>query len=344
MPKLSELAAMVGGTVIGDGETEIFMASGIDNLQAGAITLGGNEKAIHAALTGPAAAIIVTESVTELAKPGIRAVNPRLAFAKLLAYFAPRHSCQPGIHPSAVVGSNFNGPECEVGALVYIGKDVTIGKGSVIHPGAVIGDRVSIGTDAVIHSNVVIREECRLGDRVEIHDGTVIGSDGFGYAMAEGRQYKIPQVGIVVIEDDVEIGANTTIDRATSNVTLIKKGTKIDNLVQIAHNCVVGENCLLCGQAALAGSSIVGDRVTMAGRAGAVGHLEIGSDSVAAACSKITGNLPPGSFVSGDPARPHAKQMRIQGALSKLPEMAKELRELRKMVVELQQQQKQLKP
>jgi UDP-3-O-[3-hydroxymyristoyl] glucosamine N-acyltransferase len=170
---------------------------------------------------------------------------------------------------------------------------------------------------------------------VQIHAGTVIGADGFGYVTIEGQHYKVPQLGIVVIEDDVEIGANTAIDRATADITLIKQGTKIDNLVQIAHNCLVGKDNLICGQSALAGSTIVGDRVTLAGRVGLLGHLEVGHDSVIAACSKVSGNLPPHSFVSGDPARPHPKHMRIQGALSRLPELLKEVRELRKMVLEL---------
>ena len=338
MPTLAELAVLVDGTVLGDGAMAIEGAAGLDGLRPGVITLGASDQAIAAALKGPAAAVIVPERITELAKPGIRAANPRLAFAQILTYFAPRTVCVPGIHDAAVIGANFRDGGCQVGPLVYIGNDVTIGKGTVLYPGAVIGDRVAIGEESIIHSNVVIREGCRIGNRVEIHNGTVIGADSFGYVTVEGRHYKVPQVGSVVIEDDVEIGANSAVDRATTHVTLVKRGTKIDNLVQIGHNCVVGEDDMICGQAAMAGSTIVGDRVTLAARAGLTGHQEIGHDSIVAAACKVIGNVPPGSFISGDPGRPHPKTMRIQAALSRLPELVKEVRELRKMVQELREE------
>jgi UDP-3-O-[3-hydroxymyristoyl] glucosamine N-acyltransferase len=339
MATLAELAALVGGAVLGDGGTAIEGAAGLDGLRPGVITLGATDQAIAAALQGPAAAVIVPERITELAKPGIRAVNPRLAFAQILTYFAPQVTCVPGVHPTAVIGKNFRDGGCQVGPLVYIGNEVSIGRGTILHPGAVIGDRVTIGANSIIHSNVVIRAECRIGDRVEIHDGTVIGADGFGYVTVEGRHYKVPQLGIVVIEDEVEIGANSAIDRATTHVTLVKRGTKIDNQVMIGHNSSIGEHNMICGQAAMAGSSIVGDRVTLAARAGLTGHQEIGHDSVIAACAKVIGNLPPGSFVSGDPARPHQKTMRIQASLSRLPDLVKEVRELRKLVQELREEQ-----
>ena len=338
MPSLAELAALVGGKVMGDGGIEISGAAGLDGLRAGVITLGANEKAIEAALESPAAAVIVPERVTCLAKPGIRAANPRLAFARILAHFAPRQPCRPGVHASAAVGENFTDHGCQVGALVYIGNDVTVGRGTILHPGAVLGDRVVVGEDSVIHANVVIGEECRVGDRVEIHAGTVIGADGFGYVAAAGRQIKVPQAGIVVIEDDVEIGANSAVDRATTGVTLIKRGAKIDNLVQVAHNCTIGEDNLLCGGSGMAGSCILGARVILAARAGLLGHLKVGDDSVVAAYAKVTGDLPPRSFVSGDPARPHQRQMRIQASLGRLPGLVKEVRELRRMVTELREE------
>lgn len=338
MTILAELADLVSGEIIGDGRVEILGVAGLDGMRPGVITLGATENAIQTALNSPAVAVIVPDRITELAKPGIRVANPRLAFAKVLTYFSPQLTCIPGIHPTAVVGGNFRDNGCQVGPLTFIGNDVSIGKGTILFPGVVIGDRVTIGEDSIIHANVVIREECRIGSRVQIHAGTVIGADGFGYVTVDGRHYKVPQLGNVVIEDEVEIGANTAIDRATTHVTLIKQGTKIDNLVQIAHNCLVGESCMICGQAALAGSTIVGERVTLAGRVGLLGHQEVGHDSVVAACTKVSGNLPPYSFVSGDPARPHQKQMRIQGALSRLPELVKEVRELRKMVLEMKKE------
>jgi UDP-3-O-[3-hydroxymyristoyl] glucosamine N-acyltransferase len=340
MPTLSELAELVEGEVLGDGLIEIDRAAGLDDLREGVITLGATENAIVTALNSPAAAVIVPNHITELAKPAIRVANPRFAFAKILTYFVPQVTCMPGIAPTAVAGKNFKGPGCQVGPLVSIGNDVTIGSGTIIYPGAVIGDRVTIGEDSVIHENVVIREECRIGNRVRIHAGTVIGADGFGYVTMEGKHYKVPQLGIVAIEDDVEIGANTTIDRATTGITLIKQGTKIDNLVQIAHNCKIGANNMICGQAGMAGSTILGDRVTLAGKAGIVGHLKIGADSVVAGLTKVTGDLPPNSFVCGDPARPLKKQLRIEASLGRLPDLVKEVRELRKMVMKLQEREK----
>jgi UDP-3-O-[3-hydroxymyristoyl] glucosamine N-acyltransferase len=337
MPTLSELAELVEGEVLGDGWIEINGAAGLDDLREGAITLGATENTIAAAVNSRAAAVIVSDHITELVKPAIRVANPRFAFAKILTYFAPRVTCMPGIDPTAVVGKNFKGSGCQVGPLVTVGNDVTIGSGTIVHPGVVIGDRVTIGADSVIHANGVIREECRIGDRVQIHAGTVIGADGFGYVTLEGKHYKVPQLGIVVIEDDVEIGANTTIDRATTGTTLIRQGTKIDNLVQIAHNCKIGVNNMICGQAGMAGSTILEERVTLAGKAGIVGHLKIGADSVVAGLTKVTGDLPPNSFVSGDPARPLKKQLRIQASLSQLPGLVKEVRELRKMVMRLQE-------
>jgi UDP-3-O-[3-hydroxymyristoyl] glucosamine N-acyltransferase len=340
MATLSELAELVEGEVLGDGLIEINGVAGLDDLRDGVITLGATENTIATALNSPAAAVIVPNNITELAKPAIRVANPRFAFAKILSCFAPQETCMPGTDSTAVVGQNFKGPGCQVGPLVSIGNDVTIGSGTIIHPGAVIGDRVTIGEDSVIHENVVIREECRIGNRVRIHAGTVIGADGFGYVTMAGKHYKVPQLGIVAIEDDVEIGSNTTIDRATTGITLIKQGTKIDNLVQIAHNCKIGANNMICGQAGMAGSTILGDRVTLAGKAGIVGHLKIGADSVVAGLTKVTGDLPPNSFVCGDPARPLKKQLRIEASLSRLPDLVKEVRELRKMVMKLQEREK----
>lgn len=336
MPLLSELARVVGGIVRGDGNITIHRVAGLDHLQPGDLTLGGSKAALEKALNSEVAAVIVPSGYDSNLKPLLQVANPRLAFAQLLAYLSPQPVCRPGIHPTAVVGGGFNGAQCQVCPLVYIGENVTIGQGTIVHPGAWIGDQVVIGEHSVIHGNVVIREACRIGDRVTIHAGTVIGSDGFGYVPAEGGHYKIPQVGIVVIEDDVEIGANTAIDRATTGTTLIKRGTKVDNLVQIAHNCEVGADNMLCGQAGLAGSSITGDRVTLAGKAGLAGHLKVGSDSVVAGCAKVTGDLPPKSFVSGDPARPHSKQLRVTATVGRLPELMREFKEMRQTIRELQ--------
>lgn len=336
MPLLSELAKLVKGVVIGDGNIQIKGIKGIEDAGPGEITMAATARVLDNAVRSKAVAIIVPANVVEVSKPAIQVSNPRLAFAQILTFFAPPVICTPGIHPSAVVGKNFNGEGAEVGPDVCIGADVTIGKGSIIKPGAVIEDRVKIGANSIIHSNVVIRNDCIIGNKVQIHACTVIGADGFGYVTTEGKHFKVPQVGNVVIEDDVEIGANSAIDRATTGATLVKRGTKIDNLVQIGHNCVLGEDCMLCGQAGMAGSAKLGDRVIMAGKSGVVGHVLIDHDSVIAACSLAINSLPSNSYVSGTPARPHAEDMRIQATSGHLPELLKEIRELQKKVVELE--------
>jgi UDP-3-O-[3-hydroxymyristoyl] glucosamine N-acyltransferase len=336
MPLLSELAKLVKGTVLGDGNIEIKGIKGIEDVGPGEITMAATARLLEPAVRSEAIAIIIPDNVVEVAKPAIRVANPRLAFAQILAFLTPPIACKPGIHQTAIIGSNFRGEGSEIGPQVFIGNEVTIGKGTIVYPGAVIEDQVVIGENSIIHSNVVIRKECVIGNNVQIHAGTVIGADGFGYVTDKGKHFKVPQVGKVVIEDDVEIGANSAIDRSTTGVTLVKRGTKIDNLVQIGHNCVLGEDCLICGQAGLAGSAKLGDRVIMAGRAGVVGHILVDHDTVIAACSLAINSLPPNSYVSGVPARPHGEDMRIQATAGRLPELLKEIRELQKKVANLE--------
>ncbi len=337
MTLLSDLAKLVNGEVIGDGNIEIKGIKGLDEVGPDEITMAATARVLETALQSKAVAIIVPANVVEATKPVIQVPNPRLAFAQILNHFTPPLVCKPGIHPTAVVGENFKGEGSEIGPQVYIGTNVTIGKGSIVYPGAVIEDGVIIGEKGIIHSNVVIRKDCKVGNNVQIHAGTVIGADGFGYVTEKGKHFKVPQVGVVVIEDDVEIGANSAIDRSTTGVTLVKRGTKIDNLVQIGHNCVLGEDCLLCGQVGMAGSAKLGDRVIMAGKSGVVGHVLISHDSIIAACSLAINSLPPNSYVSGIPARPHAEDMRIQATAGRLPELLKEIRELQRKVSELEE-------
>lgn len=337
MPSLLDLAVLVKGEVVGDGNISISGAAGMEDVRPGEITFAATARLLETALNTPATAVIIPDNSPPVEKPAIKVADPRLAFARILTYFTPPVICRPGIHPTAVIGKDFNGTGCEIGPLVVIGDGVTIGEGTIIHAGAVIEDRVKIGSNCIIYANVVIYKECEIGNHVQIHAGTVIGADGFGYVTTQGKHYKVPQVGKVVIEDEVEIGAISAIDRATTGVTLVKKGTKIDNLVQIGHNCQLGEDCLLCGQAAIAGSTKLGDRVTLAGRAGVVGHSKVGNDSSIGACSLVINSVPANSFVSGTlMARPHGEDMRIQAAIGRLPDLLKEIRELQKKVADLE--------
>ncbi|HEX9023719.1 MAG TPA: UDP-3-O-(3-hydroxymyristoyl)glucosamine N-acyltransferase, partial [Geobacteraceae bacterium] len=196
---------------------------------------------------------------------------------------------------------------------------------------------VEVGDDVTLHANVVVRERCRIGNRVIVHSGAVIGSDGFGYAPDGKGWYKIPQIGIVIIEDDVEIGANAAIDRAALEVTLIKRGTKIDNLVQIAHNCVIGENCMIVSQVGISGSAKLGEHVTLAGQVGVAGHLEIGANTMVGAKSGVPGNLPANGMFSGIPTIPHREWLRSMGTVPKLPEIRKTMTALEKRVQELEE-------
>ncbi len=337
MASLSELANLVQGELIGDGNIQITGAAGFEDVRAGEITFAATLRAVEPIVNSCAAAIIIPSSIENIYKPAIRVTNPRMAFAQILSFFHPQPNYTPGIHPLAVIGKDFHGDACAVGALSFIGDEVAIGRGSVVYPGAVIMDRVKIGENSVIHANVVIREDCVIGNRVQIHAGTVVGADGFVYVTENAKHHKVPQVGSVIIEDDVEIGANVTIDRATTGVTLIQCGTKIDNLVQIAHNCRLGDDNLIMGQVGIAGGTKLSDRVTMSGKSAAVEHIKIGSDTVIAANALVINSLPADSFVSGIPARPHAADMRIQAIASRLPDLIKEFKELQKRVAELEE-------
>ncbi|HOQ23731.1 MAG TPA: UDP-3-O-(3-hydroxymyristoyl)glucosamine N-acyltransferase [Bacillota bacterium] len=337
MTTLAELAKLVGGEVVGDPELKINGVSGIEDAQAGTITLVASAKLLPTARESRASAFILSNAFPDIGRPGIKVNNPRLAFALILDYFAPKKRPGPGVHPSAVVGENVKfGEDVSVGPGVVIGDRVTLGDRVIIKPGVVIEDDVVIGEDSVIHPNVVLADRTIIGSRVIINAGTVIGSDGFGFVTVNGKHTKVPQIGNVVIEDDVEIGANVTIDRATVGTTRIKRGTKMDNLIQIGHNVVIGEDNIIVAMTGIAGSSHTGDRVTLAGQSGVTGHIKIGSDSLVMARGMVIGNLPPNSIVSGSPARPHSEDMRVLAAAGKLPEMLKTVREMQKRLADLE--------
>lgn len=333
---LDELARLVGGTVTGDGRTVIRAANGLREAGAGDITFLANSKYAPLLASTKASAVIAAPGTTAPI-PVLSVRNPDLAFGRVAEHLtggSPRP--RPGIHPTAVVS-----PSATVGKNVFIGagtvveEGASIGDNGILHPQVYVGRETVIGPDALIYPQVVIREKCRLGARVILHSGTVIGSDGFGYATDQGVHHKIPQVGIVVVEDDVELGANVTVDRARFGRTVIGRGTKIDNLVQIGHNVVLGQGCLLVSQAGIAGSTRLGSHVVMAGQSGLIGHLEIGDGAVITAQSGLTKDVPAGGVMSGSPASERRTHLKELAALSKLPEALQEIRKLRQELEEL---------
>ncbi|MBI1925620.1 UDP-3-O-(3-hydroxymyristoyl)glucosamine N-acyltransferase [Candidatus Poribacteria bacterium] len=338
--KLKEICELIDGELCGDGEIEIIGVSGIKEARAHEITFVANSKYRSAMENTKASAIIIGKDISCNGKPTIQVANPYFAFVKVLEMFASRkRKTVYGIDKTAIIGSNVRmGEQVSIQAYTFIGDNVEIGDGTVISPFVYIGDDAKIGNDVLIYPSVTIREEVKIGHRVIIHCGAVIGSDGFGFATVSDRHHKIPQIGTVMLEDDVEIGANTTVDRATmtNGATIIKRGTKIDNLVQIAHNVVIGEDCRIAAQTAIAGSSEIKDRVTIAGQSGVVGHITVGEDTTVFAKSGVTKDLPAGSSVSGFPARPHPQELRIQAALHRLPVMFHEFSLLQQRVAELE--------
>jgi UDP-3-O-[3-hydroxymyristoyl] glucosamine N-acyltransferase len=323
---LKELARLIEGEVFGDGNLKIEGVASAEEAKEGDITFACNSRYLKEVEKGSASAVIVFQEVKKSSKPFLRVDNPRLAFAKVLEVFTPPREEPKGIHPTAILGKNVElGKGVSIQAYVVIGDKVKIGKGVALYPGIYIGKNVVIGNNTLIYSQVVVREEVIIGKNVIIHSGTVIGSDGFGFVEGGGVHHKIPQVGKVIIEDDVEIGANVTIDRATTRVTTVKKGTKIDNLVHIAHNVTVGEDCLLVAQVGISGSVQIGNKVTLAGQSGVAGHLSIGDRVLVTAKSGVTKSISSNSRVSGFPARPYREENKIKVALQKMPQLLKVL-------------------
>jgi len=340
MPKtLKEIAAFVSGEVSGDGSVIISGVAGIQEAGAGELTFLANPRYTHfLAKTNASAVIVSKDTVVPEGKTAIRADNPSLAFTKAVSFILPRpeHNFK-GIHKSAVVAKSAKiGRNAAIGACVVIDEGASVGDNAVIYPHCYLGRNCSVGRDALLYSNVSIREECRIGDRVILNCGVVVGSDGFGFITVDGAQQKIPQVGIVVVEDDVEIGANTTIDRARFDKTLIGAGTKIDNLVQIAHNVHIGKNCLIVALTGIAGSAVIGDNVIIAAQVGMVGHITIGDNSVIMARTGVNKSLPAGSVVWGTPAKPAEEALKISACVQNLPRMTDSLRELKKKIEELE--------
>ncbi|PYS24543.1 MAG: UDP-3-O-(3-hydroxymyristoyl)glucosamine N-acyltransferase [Acidobacteria bacterium] len=339
--KLSELATQTGALCeTRDGDIEITGAAGLDEAQTGEVTFLSNPKYANKLATTRASAIYVSDEVeiTHADLALLRAKDPYLAFTRALIVFHPRADFEPYWDPTAVIDSSTRVPkEVFIDAHVAIGKNVVIGDRVRIHANVSIYDDVTIGDNTEIHSGVAIRGNSVIGKRVIIHNNAVIGSDGFGFAKDEDRHWlKIPQVGRVVIEDDVEIGANTTIDRASTGETRIKRGAKIDNLVQIGHSCTVGEDALLCAQVGIAGSSHVGDRVILTGQVGIGGHITVGDDAILYPQSGVPNDVAPGEILVGTPAFDVSSFWRAVAVFKKLGEIPKRIRALEKRLDEVE--------
>jgi UDP-3-O-[3-hydroxymyristoyl] glucosamine N-acyltransferase len=321
---LEELAQRVGGRVVGDGDVRIARISSVEEAAGDALTFATNEAYFAAALRSCAAAILVEASFEEAGagKPLLVVPNALHALALLLQSFGPRKPRGPFRHPSAVIESDAQlAGDVYVGAHAYIGNGVVIGAGSVVGEGAYVGDGASIGESVWVHPHASIMSGTRIGDRVVLHVGCVIGSDGFGWAFVEGRAERIPQIGNVVLEDDVEVGANACIDRAQTGSTRIGAGTKIDNLVQIGHNCRVGKHCVIAALTGLAGSTVIGDGVKVGGQVGFKGHVTVGSGVTIAGQAGIWGDIAEGATVSGRPARDHREELRREVMIRDLPKL-----------------------
>ncbi len=337
MAKLGELAELVGGRVIGDGEIDIKRVAPIDQAQEGDITFLANPKYAARLEDSQASAVIVMPGVTSKHLNLVVCANPYLAFARVLSHLHGQRPAALGVlagaqvHPGARLGE---GVTIHPGCVVC--ENVAIGNNTTLHPGVVLYEGVSVGDDCTLHANAVVREKCRLGNRVILQPGAIIGSDGFGYA-PDGRQYvKIPQVGIVDIGDDVEIGAATCIDRAALGVTRIGRGTKIDNLAQIAHNVVVGEDTIIVAQVGIAGSTRIGNHCTFGGQAGVGGHISIGDDVTIAARGGVAGSVADGQILSGTPVMPHKEWLKASMIFPKLPEIKRDVQQLKKQLAALE--------
>jgi UDP-3-O-[3-hydroxymyristoyl] glucosamine N-acyltransferase len=322
---LTELAQRLGCRLEGDGGVEVVRVSGIEDASPGEVTFLANAKYASRLAATRASAVIADESVNGAPCPILRTREPYLAFAEAVALLTPPRRPAPGISPLASVDpSAVIGPDVTIGPFVAIGRGARIGAGTVVESHVVVGSDASIGAECTIHSHVAIRDQVEIGNRVVIQDGAVIGSDGFGFARRrDGTHRKIPQVGRVVIEDDVEIGANSTVDRPAVGETRIAAGAKIDNLVQIAHGVKIGRNVLLAAQVGIAGSTVLEDDVVMAGQSGATGHVRLGRGAIVGAKSAVTKDVDAGQHVAGVPAGDVAEWRESVVLLRKLPELRK---------------------
>jgi UDP-3-O-[3-hydroxymyristoyl] glucosamine N-acyltransferase len=337
---LADMADFLNGQVTGDPSVIISGLGTLDNAESGQITFLANAKYAAKVVTTRASAILFHTLSDTCGRNGIVVVNPYLSFTKLLTLYTNHNPVARGVMPGAHIGADVvMGEDVSIYPGTYIGDRVQIGKRVIIHANVTVYEGAVLGDDVTLHSGVSVREGCMIGNRVIIHNGTVIGGDGFGYIPDGENWFKIPQIGVVIIEDDVEIGANCTVDRAAVDVTRIGKGTKIDNLVQIAHNCQIGTNCMIVAQTGIAGSTTLGRHVILGGQVAIVDHLTIGDHAMISGQSGVFNNVEAKAVLSGTPAIPHQMRLKSAAVFPYLPEMKKKLNRLEKRMVSLEGQQ-----
>ncbi len=330
---LRDIARAVEGRLIGPPDVTVTGIASLADASEGDLSYIEHDRYLPAATRSRAAAFVVSQEMAGLTRPQIVAANAKYAFARIVEqFFTPPYAAR-GVAAEVARGQDVEvGADVSIWPFVTLGDRVRIGARVTLFPGVFIGHDSVIGDDSVLYPNVTIRERCSIGRRVIIHSGTVVGSDGFGYVQHDGRHHKVPQIGSVVIEDDVELGANVSVDRATSGRTLIKRGTKVDNLVQIAHNVTIGEHSILVAQVGIAGSTTVGSGVVIGGQAGLADHLDIGDRVIIAARAGVNRSLTGGQIVSGAPAMPHETSIKAQAVFSRLPELRQHVRALEQRV------------
>jgi UDP-3-O-[3-hydroxymyristoyl] glucosamine N-acyltransferase len=334
---LGELAEFLGGVAVGDTTTVITGVKGIDEAGTGDITFLANPKYMKFLETTAASAVIVSPDMNVPGRSLIKVDNPYLAFTKVVTIFSVGARDYFGVSPHAFVHPESQvDPECAVYPFVYIGKGAQVKKKAVLYPGVYLGDGAFVGEESILYPNVTIMDRCVIMNRVIIHGGTVVGADGFGFAHEGDKQVKFPQIGIVVIEDDVEIGSNCSIDRAALGETRIHRGVKMDNLVQIGHNVVVEEDSILVAQVGISGSTHIGKKVVLAGQAGLVGHITVGDGAIVTAKAGVYKDIAPGEVMSGFPMMPHKKWLRAMPVVAKLPELRREVDALSKRIEQLE--------
>jgi UDP-3-O-[3-hydroxymyristoyl] glucosamine N-acyltransferase len=336
--KLKELAEWVGGKVIGDGEIEISGIASIDEAKPGEMTFIANPKYLPKLAQTNASAIIVSSEVTQAEKPLLSVANPNLAFAKVATLFSSQPYQPKGIHPQAWVSPTAQlGRDLTIYPFVYVGDRCRISDRVTLYPGVFVGEDSFIGEESILYPNVSIYSNTVIGKRVILHSGVVVGSDGFGYVKDGKKNMKMPQVGTVEIEDEVEIGSNTTVDRAALGKTIIRRGVKIDNLVQVAHNVIIGEDSVLVAQVGISGSTKIGSNVILAGQVGIVDHVEIGDNVMVGAQAGVTHDLAANQGYLGSPAIPHREFLKAITVFPKIPEMRKALLDIEKRLKKIEE-------